>query len=202
MAVLQLTTLQRVKLYAEGFGGKSWAAADGLIGQLIASASAAIDAYLGRRLLKVARTEDFDLDVAQRIVWLPAFPIDTGTPPVVRVDSARAFGDGTIVASAGYAVNARLGCIQFDTYTPVPGPGVCRVTWTGGLAATTDALVADYPDLAQACEQQVLYEVQRRTNPGGTVQQAGGASATYEGPVKLLPRVVELLAPYRRVRHG
>ena len=203
MAVLELTTATRVKAYAEGFGGKSWGTtADALLAQVIPDVSRRVEQYLCRHMKSEARTEYVTLQSGQRLVSLKGFPVAASPAAVLKNDSLRTFGSDTVVTATNYFLDLVLGVVEFDGWVPVPGPGVLQVVYTGGMAADTASFVAAYPDIAGAADRQVLYVVQRRLNPGGTLQQAGGASATYEGPLKLLPDVEQALAPYRRVRHG
>lgn len=204
---LLLTTLDRLKVYANADAtadAPTWGAGlEALATQLIARVSRAIELECFRKFHVEERTKTFRLGEGQRLVFLDAFPVVGDVE--VRLDADREFGDETIVDEDLYAVDTEQGSIEFIGLPAVYGPGVLRVTWTGGIAEDVDDVVAEDSellDLAEACELQVLYEVRRRDNPGGTSTSGGGGSTTYEGSLKLLPRVRELIAHYRRLRHG
>ena len=203
MAILALTTLDAVKAYATAFGEKGWDGAtfEAWVTGLIARASAAIQKHLNRELLLEARTRDFDLARGQRRIFLPASPVTVA--PVVKVDAARVFGSDTVVDATTYAVDSRLGVIEFDDVPTVCGAGVARVTWTGGLAATAADLIAAYPDIAQACELTIQNVIQRRLALGGSLQGGGqGGSATYVDAIKILPVVADALRAHWRPSNG
>lgn len=200
---LELTTLARVKAFANADSVAWSAGVETLATQLIRSVSRAIERHLGRELKAEARTIDLDVEPGRSLLWLPAYPVSAVAS--VKLDASREFASSSIVAATAYVVDGRLGAVRFLSPPGVYGPLAARVTYTGGIAADAAAVVADgseYLDLAEACELQVLYEVRRRDNPGGTSTQGGGGSTTFEGALKLLTRVLELLAPHRRVFCG
>lgn len=203
MAVLDLTTLARVETYAAGFGGAAAGAAEiAAISQLITQESARIETHCCRLFLEVARTKYFRVAPGQRVFPLPAFPLAATPALEVRGDVARVFGTDTIVDSGSYFCDPDTAVLEFDRYQPLPGPGTLKVTWTGGLAASTAALIAAHPDLASACEEQVRYVLQRRNNVGGSLVSGGGGSTSFQKELDLLDDVKSKIERYVRRHHG
>ena len=85
-----------------------------------------------------------------------------------------------------------------DGVTLSHGPGVLRVIYAGGMAADEDAFIAAFPDIADACDMQVIAHYQRRSQLGAQGVSIGGGNVSYTGPLKLLPEVRAILAKHRR----
>lgn len=203
MAILDYTTVARVKTYLEAGGadpvGGEGDSFDALLGRIISDVSARFERHLGRGSYQTRRTEYFDVDRGQQIFALYAFP--NITISTITNDSAREWSTGDL-SSDSYAVDDENGLIQVDRTWLAGGPQVLRVIYTGGLATGTTGLIADYPDLAHACDLQVMYQFRRRNDLAHTSVSMGGTSVGYVDPLDLLPAVREMLGQRARVRFG
>lgn len=190
---LALTTEARVlTILGEGLGAKEQA----LIAMLISSVSARIESALGRGTLTQARTEYIDVAYGQRILQLTSYPITTVSS--VYNDSAREYGSSSLVDDDDYAVVDTLGQVIVD-YDLIPGARSAKVTYTGGLATTTDNLISSYPDIAMAAEYQIVHEFRRRRDSldGSSVSLPSGGVA-FVGELKTLKIVEQMIDRYRR----
>jgi hypothetical protein len=196
------TTLARVKVHLE-YGGRApldsdtW---DAYIERLIDDYSAMFDSYLGRGSVRESRTEYFDVAPGQHAFSLAGYP--GVTVSTVINDTERAWTGSTISVS-DFTVDEDTGILMIDrTYHLLPGWRVLRVAYTGGLATTTTTLIRDYPDLAAACDLQVVHHRARAETLGASAQTMDGQSRTWTGPLDLLPTVRATLDRYRRVTVG
>lgn len=193
MAIIDLTTTARVRALL-GIPDDD-TSADTNVGRLITSVSARIERYLRRSVEVAARTEYFDCDVGIYQHSLAAFPVTSLTS--VKNSQSYAWADATAkVEGADFTLDSASGVITQLRYWLV-GSRTVQVVYTGGLAANTAAILSTYPDLADACEKQVVEEHNRRGSMLRKSSSVSGATEASES-VTLLPIVREILAPYRR----
>jgi len=193
MALIDVTTAARVKATLEGISGSTL---DTVIAQFITSVSAEFERYLRRGLKAEART-----DTRRHRQWASVFALDAY--PVSAVSSLKyvshpslATGATTMAAEA-YWTDPATGLVQFLQEMSLE-PGFIAAAYTGGMAADTAGLIAAYPDIAQAADWQVAYELTRRRSPGGNVTMGGGGTSYGEAEVQLLVKVKASLDRYRR----
>ena len=185
---MNLTTLEKVTTRLS----KGYEAHLPLLNQLIEEVSLFVEGYLDRQCQTATKTETFDVEESQRIIRLTAWPVTSITS--VSNDRTRAFTN--YASSSDYAYDTR-GLLKFD-YSLTPGPQVLRVIYVGGMASTTAAFVAAYPDIAGAVAMQVAYAFMRRTDLGGVSWNApGGVGASSIGEYDLLENVAAILEPHR-----
>ena len=198
MAVTTFTTLARVKVDLQTGGADPLPTThDDYLNELLRAYSAEFERYLGRYSQVVLRQEQYDVEPGMRVVALNAYPVSSVS--TVTNDSGRDFDSGD-VSSDDYYLSAKNGLLEFDKTALVSGPGVLRVTYTGGLGTNTTALVRDFPDLAHACDIQVVYHFRRRRSLGASGLSQGGGNVSWEGALDLLPTVKQILDRRRRVR--
>jgi hypothetical protein len=203
---MDLTTLARVKAAT----GNTSNANDALLAQLVTSVSRDLERQMCRHAERKARVEVLAVRANERWCSLAGFPVDLTQPFSVVACPSRNFTSGDAVAYArdvDYTVDETSGAITLlslpATFTtgaqalPI-APAYLQVTYTGGLAADTAGLVADYPDLADACDLQVAHRFKSKDAPGARVVKLGGAESQKEGEYKLLDRVVQVCTYYRR----
>lgn len=206
---MDLTTLARVKTRI----GESTSSQDALLSQLITAVSVQMERAMCRHAQQTARTETVRRSAAQRIFVLPGIPVVTVSsdgrttiPFTLKVSDTNSFsGVSSSVSNSDYVLHHDTGIVRLiSTYEPIRSqagramaPLYAQVTYTGGLAADTATLISSYPDLAQACDDQVSYLHQRKNALGGSVT-VGDSSAQHEGAYKWLPSVREILDWYQR----
>lgn len=186
---MNLTTLEKVKSrLSKGYEGHL-----AFLNQLIEEVSVYVEGWIDRTVQTGTVTETFDVSESQRLVQLAAYPVTSITS--VSNDTSRTFTSYS--ASTGYVVDSN-GLLKFD-YSLIPGNQVLRVVYVGGMAATTAAFVAAYPDISGAVAMQVSYAFMRRTDLGGVSWNSGGGiGASSIGEFGLLDAVADILTPHKR----
>lgn len=188
-----LTTLERVKALLDIPSDDT--VHDAAIGQLVSAVSVRVEKYLNRPLLTAERTEYLHVKRGQCEYQLAAFPVTS----IASVKNSSTFDwAGATAATAGtdYTHDPATG-ILYQLAAWIAGPRALQVVYTAGMGADTTALVAAYPDLADAVEKQVAEEWRRR---GGLLRSSTSVNGQSEtsAAVTLLPIVEEILAPLRR----
>lgn len=131
--MLRLTNLTRLKrLLAITDTGH-----DTLLNQLITEVSVRIERYLGRHVEKLARTVQIDIEDGQQVVFLKGYPVEATPAAAFRNDATRDF-TGSDIDGDNYFLRREEGSLTFDNYALVPGEGVFRAVYTGGMAFTLD----------------------------------------------------------------
>lgn len=184
---MDLTTVARVKALAKDLSSAN----DAWYAAAIAGISAAIERETGRWFERKQRTEKFSPDGDITLFFLRA-------TPVASIDEVK--NDAEIVDVAEYRLLDEIGAVEFES-PPLPSfSGRLEIKYTGGLAATVDALVAlpEYLDLAHACEREVLALWQRRDRIAPRLSESvGGSSLTLEYPDGFLPETLRVIGRYR-----
>lgn len=192
---MDLTTTTRVQSLLES-GGASVAQHTTLLGDIVSATSARVEEYLGRAAQSASRTEYFDTEPSLFRVVLAAYPVTTVS--LVRYDPTRAWDASSEIAATEYAVDTDRGFLSFERYGFAVAARGLKITYTGGMAASTAAFIAAYPALAFAVDLQVASLMQRRLSLGATSTSAGGGSKSFQGGYDLLPEVRATLDLYRR----
>lgn len=193
---MDLTTLERVTLRLFGENkDRGSASNEALLTSLITEMSATVERYLGRGVQSSSRTEYHDIDEWQRIVSLSAWPVSVVTSVSWSTDAATwtAYTVGTDYLNPLLRTDGQIHFIS----APVCGPQSLRVIYTGGMAASTAALITAYPELATAVDMQVAHEYQRRLDRG--LISSGGITGTGTYSVDMFtPAVQQRLDAFRR----
>lgn len=201
-----------MKLLLQGATGTTQ---DSLLSQLITAESAKIEKYLDRGIEYQARTEHFNVDPGQRLFRLAAWPgIDTTVANFhVYNDVAHAsssytqFPSSTEIDASNYAIDAERGLLVVHYANLLCGPKVLKIAYTGGMATNLTGsskvtnFVSGFPDIAYACELQVVAAFNSAKQPAvGSFTDATG-SLNYV-TLDLLPQVKRTLDRYRRMSVG
>ncbi len=201
--VIDLTTVDRVReLIPQNVDDKG---ADELMARLITDQSAMIGRHIGLHLSRLSapsgpqpfRTEVYELRQHARVLSLDA-------KPIVSVSSIRENAsipdDWTTVAETSaslYVLNKPGGWIRF-LKSRANNPGYIQVIYDGGFGGAAANIIADFPDLAHACELAVKYELERLNTLGGDITTIPGASTTFNAPYMMHKEVERLLGYHRR----
>lgn len=200
---MDLTTTTRVANLVNA-GGTAPASFNTTVALLITSVSVAVEKYLDRVIQTATRTEYFDVTNDQRVFALKAFPVSAVTG--VWFDEEQTWGSDTEMGtdewrSPVYDPRGLLTLAVPQKVYITPGVDVAyrslKVTYTGGMAADTNAFVAAYPDVAGAVDFQVAYLWHRR-NELGLASVSGDAGSVSIGADAWLPWVKIVLEQYRR----
>ncbi len=192
--VIDLTTLDRVRqLITQSVYDSSM---DELLSRLIVDHSAMISRHLGMHLSSAARVEVYELRQHARVFSLDAKPVvvtEIKENPSIPDDWTTVGAIGTSL----YVVNKAGGWIRFLTQR-LNAPGYLQVTYTGGFGTATADIIADFPDIAQACELAVKYHLERLQTLGGDVTTIPGAGTSFGGPYGMHREVERILSYHRR----
>lgn len=200
MALVDATTLDRIKLRYDVGGSSS---KDALLAELITSVSGQIQDFLGKPLSQEARTELYEVKPRSYVTFLRAAPVASVASVKVRSELSVDFATVTATDADLYEVEAETGCLIFDKSAVLyEGPLRLQVTYTAGLAADTTALIAAYPQIAEAADVQVR-ELLRAYDAGtfraGSLVTGQGQTIGRTSAFDLLPYVKSALGPLRRL---
>ena len=178
MAVLELTTIARVKAY--GFSGTT--VTDGntdLLSDMIKSVSQRFADYCSRSFLKQEWTDT-------RILNGSLFPLLN--TPVASITSVSVSESGrrsgmVAISSTQYEIAPDGNGIKV---WDVPRGSLVEVVYEGGLAEDTTGLIANFPALEGACLLQVKSLFNRHLTPDRTTTDLGGGSTSWVGEYDLL----------------
>jgi len=188
-----LTDLTSVKAWLK----KTDAENDDQLTELIGSVCHACEAYLGRPLERISRTELVPrVRQFERSFRLRANPVTVITSVKVATDGD--FASATALDAETYAQSdLDSGTLHFN-FDLQEGRNHIQVVYTGGIAPDIATIKTTHPDLHHAANLQIGHEWQRRNTPGSSSDRTTGASKTFVGEVALLKRVRELLDPHAR----
>ncbi len=195
---IDLTTAARVKLILEYL--PSGTGDDTKIAQLITGISKEARMIMGRGVISQSRIERFDVSPGQYRFKVLASPIDTEST-ITIVNNISTPRDWTVDAiDSDYIIcdpdRAERGVILIDRALSA-GVDALKITYTGGMAADTAAIIAKYPDIALAIDNQVAFQYQRQVSAGLTAESVGGSSVGYSMPVTWLKESLNTLRSYK-----
>lgn len=194
---MNLSTVARVKALISS-KGTAPDNVDAELAAVLATVSGAVEAYLDRYALTGARTEYLDVEPGQCVFRLRAYPVSALAS--AYFDPDQAFGSSTALTSSDYfsPTLESVGLFRLKYPLGSSGPRSLKVTYTGGMAATAEAFVTAYPDIAGAVDVQTSHEWQRRNALGVTsVSYPDGTNASLSFD-RWIPSVKQVLDRYRR----
>ena len=199
---MDATTVTRVKALLD----ITSSAHDAVLATMVSAVSKRFETFLDRPLEATARTEEYDLRPRQNVIYLRAYPVSTVSSVKIAFDWD--FAAAATVAASDYHIDSETGMLHLNYFPSTSylsnnnatAPCVAQVVYTAGFSASTSALIAAYPDIAFAADLQAVASWRRRDTPQGQNISLQGSSIGFEGPVKILPDVIESLTPYRRLR--
>lgn len=195
MDLVQIATVRALRGWAVD------ATQDAVLATLITEISARFEADLcGRLAEETERTVQVNVHQGQRLVQLPAFPIDSVSSITNSAD--RDFS-GAAVSTDDYFVQADIGLVHFETGLE-GGAGALQIVYTGGLGTSAADVETNFPDIANAVCRQVVYEFERKDSLGQTTQTLGVSQNTKSWATAggWLPEVQAVLAAYRMMVFG
>lgn len=164
--------------------------------RLIETYSNLAERYCNRHFLQTSRTEKFRIVPGQERIHVKGVPISSVTE--IKNDSSRDFGASSVVDADNYSAEDPddIGVIYFDV--PLSwGPAALQITYTGGLAADTTTLIANYPELSRAVEMQIAFVYSERHNYGLQTLTTGDQTWTLNPPGKWIRESQEILNEFR-----
>lgn len=191
---MDLTTLDKVYLALGTSGVATDKAHGGLLSEMITAISARVEQSMRRHVQSTSRTVVYDVQPGQRMVQLFGYPVTSVT--TVHHDLDRDFASDSLIDSDNYSVDSRTGALWLD-YEYAPDRQILQVVYTGGMAATTAAFIAAFPDVTQAVTMQVVEEYRRRNAHGANSVAVAGDSVSFVGDVQMLPLVTQVIERHR-----
>lgn len=162
----------------------------------IDAVSVQLEKWLGRHFESTSRT--VYLDVAgprTESFQLSAVPVSSITS--IKNSATWDWATQDAIDTEDYFTDEDSGEVFFNRQLQ-KGPRALQVVYTGGLAADSPALIAAYPEIAQAADLQIASMYRRRSTPQGTsTSPKGGGSLTFEGPLELIKASKELISHLR-----
>jgi hypothetical protein len=163
---------------------------------------ARFEEYLRRQLLFSSAATEI-LDGGTSCLYLKRYPLSSIA--TIHVDPDQAWDDAGLLDSDDYAIDYRQGQILYGRgASPWPaGFQNCRVVYAGGMFLSNGAAASSWVEQSQvdnvrrAMFMQGGYEWRNRTMLG--IEQISAGSLTKKAPAKLLPEVIEVLNPLRKV---
>ena len=197
MATFDGTTLARVRLQLSKEADDT--SFDGLLSNLITAASRQVESWINCPFSAESRTETHTIDDGTRTkLFLDAAPVSSITS--VKVDSSGQFsGSESTLTASTYTLEPKQGVLHLN-FEPTIGFRIYQVVYTGGLAADTAALIAAYPQIAQAIDMQVAYLFQIAGHPHVEQESLGGAAMRSSEPGGLCRRAREVCSHLTRFR--
>lgn len=195
-----LTTLTRMKDRDAGMRSVVAASQDeNSILAIIDAVSQAVAEYLRRTIQTQAMTEDFNVYPGCQVFLLSAYPVSSSPAATVANDVDRVFS--TTLDSAFWYIDRARGVLYVDKTTLWAGPGVLRVTYTGGMGTTTAAFIAAFPAIADVVESEVSrtfrlrgphVDLQNESGSSGSVSRFESSDLSGWARKRLAPYVKEL----------
>lgn len=205
---MDMTTSTRVKeaLGISGIGS------DTVLGQMVTSASYEIEHLMDRHVQRTARTEVYQMRATKKLVLLKGYPVDTGAAFTIKLSQNGDFSTASALDPyTEYVLDAQRGEVRIlggleplrdaDSGRPI-APIYVQVTYTGGMATTTSSFISSHPELAQACDMQVVHMYKRRATPGQTSTDMGDSSASYQAELGVIKIAADSARRHRRMVWG
>ncbi len=170
-----------------------------LVAQMIPEVSADLEAAMFRLTEATQRTVVLSVKPRQTKFSLPAFPITAVSS--IKNDPERVFG-ASITNLASTATNFTFSSGEESSVLEIysglsPGRNVLQITYTGGMGADTDAIIAAYPDVVNAATAEVVNRIQRSKSLSVASVDSGADTTSYS-PYDWLPLTKRLIGRRKR----
>ena len=169
-----------------------------LLRQMMTDVTYQMEKEMNRKVQKAVYTEQYDFNYYQKTLHITASPVDITQPFSLWIDISRQFGPETLISPSSYFVDSQIGLIQFDYPRYACGPGIAKVSYTGGMADTTENFIASYPDVAGAFVTEVAYRWQNSKTVGKASVSVAGASVSLNTGGLFLDLVQQVLDKHIR----
>ena len=193
MAVLALTTLERLKAYAQ-IKADARADADAVLASMILSVSQKFEQYCSRLFAVEERIETGTLQCGTFL--MSHVPVQSIAQ--VRYSQSGRRSELIGLSESDYQIGADGWSV--DVFDVIPG-GMIEVTYTGGLADDTDAVISDHPALEDACKMQCTSLWKRHTIPDRSGMTLGTGDTSWTAEYGLLKDVKSILDQNYNTRH-
>lgn len=188
---MDLTTIERVRARGDF---ESIAASDAVLEEFIVAVSKSVEELMARHVLEAERTEVVRVDRFKRTITLPGRPIVSVAE--LKVGTRPDLSSASATDATAYDVLLEQGQIRLN-WSPSYEPTYIEVTYTGGMALTTDAFVTAYPDIADAVDVEVIHRWNRRKTPGSESTTFGDGGVARTSAYGLHQHLRDVVGRYR-----
>lgn len=197
-AVMDLTTTARVASRVKPGQTTLGTNDDLLVAQMITDVSGQVERYLDRYTLATSRTEYLDVAADQTAWRLKAYPVTAVSSIIYDADQAFDAADEMDADDYDDPTLETTGILTIPGGAGPTARKALKVTYTGGMAASTAAFISAYPDIAMAVEMQVVWHYLRRLGIGTAGRSGDKGSDTLVAGTPFIPEVKTTLDMYRR----
>jgi hypothetical protein len=163
---------------------------------LISSVSKHAETYLNRFVGIASYTEYFTINDGDYVFSLKAYPVSSTPAPAVYNDACWVYT--TALGTTTYKIDATTGLLYVVKGTLTAGFKALKVVYTGGMGATPDDLMTEYPDLVHAVERQVAFYYRTKTKIGAAAVNTTTGGVSFQTGVTWLDEVKAVLDLYMR----
>lgn len=197
-AIMDLTTTARVASRVKPGMTTLGTNDDLLVAQMITDVSGQAERYLDRHTLTTSRSEYLDVRADQTAWRLKGYPVTALTSviydPEQAFDAADALDDDEYDDPTLEAAGVLTMPQPFDS----TDRKALKVTYTGGMGASTAAFISAYPEIAMAVEMQVVWHYLRRLGIGTQGRSGDRGSDTLVAGTPFIAEVKTTLDMHRR----
>lgn len=192
---IDLTTLARVReLTPHSVSDTSM---DSVISRLITDVSMAMGRYMGLHLDTASRTEIYELRKHSRVLTLDAKNVSAITSIKENPSIPDDWSTIAAIDDSNYVLNTPGGWVRF-LKNRANDPGFLQVIYSGGFGAAASNVITDFPDLAQGCEIQVKYLLERLSTIGGDISTGEGGGTQFGNAYGWHRQTMDVMSHHRR----
>lgn len=193
MAILDLTTVARVKIVDPSYIDAN---IDAKISMYITAVSAKVAKFLNRTILTGTYTEYFALVERKSSFAVNAWPI-TSITSISELAYEADSNPYVLSTDDIFKLDNDLGIVHIENNIIMPGYSKLKIVYVGGMAATTAAFYANYPDIEQEVINQILYDLAKSKNfLDKSINIAGQVTTKHD--YDILPTLQKILYHYKR----
>ncbi len=172
------------------------------LNQLIPAISQALERpdLLNRPLLQTALVEEYDFPRSRnKRITLRAAPVLTSPAPILKESYKKDWAGVNALVTTDYNLWTGPDEAYIKFHSPIFGPTVLQVQYTGGMATTTAAFMTAYPLISQAANIWIAEIYSRRKSIGKSIQSYPNRGGTTTFELGDPPKIVRnLLKAYAR----
>jgi len=170
---------------------------DEIIDQLIADTSARVQRALRRHTQATARTEVYQINRHEKVIWLRGYPVIASGTSSVKYSSTQDFSNiTTLTEYDDYNLTDEDGLLRLRINTPLD-PGFVEIIYTGGMGTDAADFISNYPEITLAVDHDIIARWKRRANPENDITFAQGGM-TFTKQVGTLDDLQEVIEMHKR----
>lgn len=167
---------------------------DDEIQDILTSVSTSAENHMKRTVESGTYTEYLNVEIGQERFSLKAFPVTS----VTNVWNDADWDYGTSMSTSNYRVSSKHDVLFVYKSVLITGFEALKVTYVGGMAATTAEFQTSYPDIANAIARQCAYQFRTRRTIGTQSVNTQMGNVAFIPDVVWLPEVKAVLNTHKR----